>query len=909
MPENLSPSKIISAKSLEIISGFLAQDDYISFGSALKINGLYTDDSNLVHVISNQRRRDFSKDGVQICFVFRDSSKIKVLAPHIEKIGKTRIARPYLAWLDMLDRLRHAPDWKKLAEIAQSFQFNIAELTDAAITLSDAVFKRALFYLAWCGKIGSFKKLIQPLSDTPAYLDTRLDKKKLAWERNLKVFFPAEILDLKIIENPKKRYDWKFFRNSKAFINALKRSSQLILSLERNTKIFSALKFYEKPVTLNELEEWLSSTRLSSTCDDLDDTDIEAIGTWLRPLFSEDTSRQALFRSVSDSNIEELRQNINLCQTLVKLAASIKDKVLLSFVLQNFAVDIYLYGEAGLLRLAAGHADLVAIKNRDVLAVLVMALLGSGRHEECNSLFIKSCLETSEEGLPVLCRACVMMILHADPSAETLFKKAIEVFRRQGKHDLAVLSKIYLGVWFLLQQCFNEALDEFQPLIEESSGNHVPESFKGILYANLGLVATGTGNHGQAVEILKKALPQCQKTSYSSAYAQLLYFYAWNNLLIGNLTEALIHGQNALDTVHKTGSSFIVERTFALLIFANLIFGRVEEADQWLAVLREKHEIGGQAEARLTAILKEFQTGNFAAARKLCQTEHELLCRTDVPTLLTQHAQVVAAWLLLKKNRSEATRFIHKILYLQNTKSMFHLMFYGKIFKILVSDDYEGQNDEIDYHLASAESTGRFDPYWYVIADLLPDRGLKNLKNYIVRQYELSPESLRISAEKVLSDKPDLYSLLKPGKGSGNRKFIMINASEIMNIGRSEYENLTSQAAKCAFFLFDASARMIFYNGQRSSLRQNTMQMALLGFLLQNQARRMPLKGVFEAVWQTEFDEEFSTDAVKSVVKRLNTWARQHSLPVRLSLISASSTIFICTDVDADWAGIFPLIA
>lgn len=909
MPKNLGPLKTISAESLEIISGFLTRDDYISFDAALKINGLYTDGSNLVHIISSRRRRDLSKNGLQICFVFRDSSKIRALSPHIEKIGKVRIARPYLAWLDMLDRLRHASDWKKLAEISQAFQFNLAELTDAAITLSDAVFKRALFYLGWCGRIGSFKKLIQPLSDTPTYLDIRIDKKNLVWERNLKVFFPAEILDLKIMENPQKRYDWKYFRNSEIFIKALKRSSQLIFSLERNTELFSGLKFSEKPVTLEKLAEWLRSTRLSSTCDDFDDTDIEATGAWLKPLFADDTRRKALFRSITDCNIEELRQNIILCQTLLKLAISIRDNMLLTFMLQNFAVDIYLYGEAGLLRLAAGDADITSIKNRDTLAVLVMALLGSGRHEECNRMFIQSGLENSEEGLPLLCRACVMMILHTDPSAEILFKKAIEFFTSQDKNDLMVLSRIYLGVWFLMQQSFSQALDEFLPLIDEHAENQVPESFKGIIYANLGLVATGAGNHRQAVEILKKALPQCQKTSYSSAFAQLQYFYAWNNLLIGNFTEAIIHGQSALETVQKTGSSFIVERTFALLIFANLIFGRVEEADQWLAVLREKHEIGGKAEARLTKILQAFQAGNYAGALKLCLTEHELLCRTDVPTLLTQHAQVVAAWLLLKKNRAEAAEFINKILYLEKTKSMFHLMFYGKIFKILVCDDYEGQNDEIDFHLASAESTGRFDPYWYVIADLLAERGLKNLKNYVVRQYELSPEFLRISAEKVLSEKPDLFSFLKPCKDSGDRKFIMINASEIMNIGSSEFENLANKSLEGDFFLFDASARMILYNGQRSILRQNTMQMALLGFLLQNQARRMPLKDVFEAVWQTEFDEEFSTDAVKSVVKRLNTWSRQHSLPIRLSLVSSSSTVFICTSVDANWAGIFSLMA
>lgn len=908
MSENIDQIRKISIESLEGVDDLLGADDYISLSSALKCSGLYNDEIQTVYVISSRRRRNFSRNGLNVCFIYRDSKKITELESHLEKRGRLRLARPYMAWLDMLDRLKHAPDFAAIAGIAQVIPFNLNDLTAAAATLSDAVYKRALFFLGWCGRIGSFSRLPFKLSETPVYLDTRIEKENLAWEKNLKVFFPVALLDKKVDENPVKRYDWRYFRNSEAFLGGLKKTSQLILQLERSTRVFNELKFPEKPVALPELEDWLRRIRLAESSDNLDNTDIEAMGKWLKPLFHDNNRRSALIKSLEQTAPEQIRKNFRLCQTLLKLALAIKSEEVLKFVLHNFSVDIYLYGETGLLTLATGHIGTPLGFTGDTIAVLVMALLGSGHHEQANELFMQAQLDVSEEALPVLCRACVMMLVHIDPLAEGLFVKAIELFARHGRNDLMILGKIYLGVWFLLQQRFDEALAEYRQLIGDTTINNVPESLQPILYANLGVVALGTGNHRQAVEILKTAIQQCQKTSYASAYAQLLYYYTWNHLLIGNFAETITSCQTALDTVNKTGSSFIVERIYALLIFTNLILGRIDEADQWLAVLKERHEIGGREEARLTEILKAFHSGDLIRAEKICSSEGQLLRRTDVPTLLTQHAQVIYSWFLEKRNPGEASEYVNSILYFENTKSLFHLMFYGRVFRILLSDaSVKEQNEQIASHLEISESAGRYDPYWFLIADLLADRKLGGLKTYVLRQYKLSPQFMRNFAIRLLQSKPALIKLIKPLEQSGKDRFIVINSLETSQISASEYESTVIKATCGKLLHFDAGSRKIIFNGQKSVLRQNTMQMALLEFLLKNQARRQPIKSLFEAVWQTEFDEEFSTDTVKAVIKRLNSWFKQRALPIRLNIISVTGRKYVCIDIDADWEGIFPL--
>jgi tetratricopeptide (TPR) repeat protein len=537
-----------------------------------------------------------------------------------------------------------------------------------------------------------------------------------------------------------------------------------------------------------------------------------------------------------------------------------------------------------------------------------MALLGRGQHEAGNKLFLKANIDTSDEALSLLCRACIMMLIHHDPSTEVLLLEAIELFARQGQKDLMILGKIYLGGWLLGQQKFDEALEGYQQLIEDATINKIPESLKPILYANIGVATLATGNHRWAVEILKTAIQHCFKTSNGSADYQLLFYYAWSSFFIGNFAETITNCQKALNIVNTSGGSFVIERIYALLIFSNLILGRNVEANQLLAVFKGKHEKNGSAGCRLTEIIKAFHEGDFIRTENLCSSEEMLLFRADIPTLLSYQAQIIYSWFLFKKNRAEAAKYVNSILYFGKSKSLFHLMFCGIIFKILLSDIPEiDQNREIVLQLEISETTGNFNPYWFLIADLLASRKIKALETYVLRQYKLSPNLLRNSALKILQSWPELIKLIKPSKQPGTDRFMIINSKEIKQINASDFGKYIITSSRPNFILFDASSRRITFNGQRSVLRQNTLQMALLSFLFQNQARRQPIKNLFEAVWQTEFDEEFSTDTVKAVIKRLNSWFKQRALPMRLSIISVTGRRFVCIDIDTDWEGIFPL--
>lgn len=899
-----SPAKSFSQLSQKI-KAIISQNEYISLSAAILLHGLPCGKSDTIHIFSCRRRRNQFIEGTKIIFLFRKKETIDRLLQFTVDADGARIATPFLAWLDMLDRLKHAPYHQKIAELAQLIPFSRHQLLGTAVEISDAVLKRACFLLGWCCRLNRLHDLSDRFSDSPAYLDTRIPKTTMNWEKNLRLFFPTDYFTLKLREDSARRYNQLFFRNSPAVLSLIEASTPILLAYDRESTEVDNLKFPLSPPDFQGLKRWLEDRRFNEISTDLTSKDIKNIAEWAKDLFSGDERKESILVSVKTAMCD-LKNDTQTSQQLLILSIAADLSTLQTLIIESLAVNIWLYGETNLLVLAAASGIGQTVKSKESLSVLTIALIGSGRFNEGLKIFQQAELNSSNFGISLFCRAIVAMRIHNDPQAESLFKRAIECFISNEETDLHAIASIYLGNFHLRFRQYSQASKEYEKVLDYSENLKIPETLLVIMTGNMGIAQFGAGNHSAAVNLLKKALPQCEKTSYSTSYSLFKYYYALNLLMTGKTVEALAEAEETWEIKQRTGNAFLISEIIALAAFINIVMGRSAQINRWQTIIRNTHNLSA-TEGIFFKIVRKFFQGDFETAEELCKQNEELLYNLASISILKLHAIVMAMIFKLKKNKLKRSQIYKKMFLSGETQSWFHESFYSRTIEALCTSDEKQKEIHLEQLLSLSSSSDRYDLIWFMIVDLLPKKIQNTARDYIHRQFILSSDLVREIAIKYLRKNSIALAGIPTNNDKQKADCLFISNMHIEQISYADFLQRKNLLASNHSFLFDEISGEIYAFPFRVKIKKETQPIKLLSFLLQNLNKTITAAMAYESIWESLFDEEDDLDAFSSTAKRLNSFFKRHSLPAKLKISSSATQRQLSLQLPQHWCAIVAL--
>lgn len=886
-----------------VLPEILGPHEYVSLSAALLLNGYRLRDSETIFVISPRKRRNKTVNGSKIVFLFRHKSVIDELIKFTVELDGIRVAMPFLAWLDMLDRLRHAPDCKGLAKLAQKIPFKTRTFLDTAAKISNAVFKRACFFMVSCGRIKSIASCSDSFASTPVYLDPRVSKGEMLWEKKLKLFYPEKFLTFRIDESIKKRFDLSFFLTSAAVQRAWRETSPLVHGYERDCAEFCDLAFPVSPLKFQMLKRWLKERRFHEISSDLGSEDLKHIAQWVKFLFPGPEQEESFLQSIRAAG-ERLKADVSTTQQVLILALALNSHSLIAGILENLAAKIWVHGETNLLVLAAKCGATSYLKEKDAVAAIVLAMVGSGRFAESLKIFNEAGLAKGRSGLCLFCQAEIKIQIEKDPKAGRLFDKAIEYFHNHAQKELLALARIALGNFYLRLRMYADAGCEYERVLSAQDAVKIPKSLLVIVTGNMGIARFCSGQHKEAIELLQKALPQCRKTSFSSSYPLFKYYLALNYFMVGRVVDALVTAEEAWEVMEKTQNSVLKAHLAGLSAFLNVFLGREIQINNWNFFIENDEKLS-ETEGIFFEIARLFFAGKFSEAESICQTNEMIFYDLSAISILRLHAMTIAMVAKLKNKSFRRSLWFKKTFHSPGA-SWFHESFYGRMIEALCISDVGRKESRIALLLCESISSQRFDPLWFLFADLLPESEAK-LAAYLSFQFQISPELVKIVALKYLEKNRNFAGLLKSVPGRTEKFYLTVSEDEITRISFSEYLLLRAGAEKEQTFFYDEPRSEILLLPFKVKFRKSHMTIRLLSFLLQNSKRGVTVASAYESVWGSSFDEDADLDSFNSTAKRLNAFFRKNSLPLRLKFSSASPEKPLSLEMPAGWRAVFCL--
>ncbi len=882
------------------VAKYMHPGDYISHKAAAFLHGITSESPLLISVISQKRHRNRVLNGIEIRFVYRKDLDKRLNSHICHMFSGIAVAKPLLAWLDMLNDLDFAFEMDKLAEMAQTLAGTACHILGLAGLFSDSVVKRAAFYLAWSGRLQSYSKFADELSDSAVKLDHRTANDELLWEKPLKVFFPARILELKPTHYAGRNKEWLIFRNSPGYISALRKQKSLILINDNpEENALCNLIVSSSPVHYHDFSSWLADMGLKISDRDFQENEIKNIGKWLKP-FAGSTGQKAILLEAYRAFSSQIQNDADTCCGAMIVALATNSHELVEYAAYNWGEFLFFHGKSGLLALAYRMLGDYNYGHK-LRAVMATALVVRGLIAEAVKLWSTAEKVSVEQwGWTCLAEAATAYRSGKKEQAKAYYQKAIEAFSGEKNQRMATVSRLYLGIVYLGENDYEKSRQLYVEILKcQTQKSLLSDNFLGVLHGNLGIIEFRQAAFKKAAANLELGARLSQKVANQTAHIMILFYLALTEFYLGKFVSAYHIAQEAWSIKQKTASTFMrSEHPAQLASFAQYL-GRFEESDYWISKLANKNS-------------SEEVVINLAKARGLLFRHKiseavNLLLHTrkyfdnTVNPIIVNRAFVLLALL----SNDHAKPYISPARLTGFEKGTAEHL-YSELISQLLEAPSNPDKSKLEQIFHNFNSCKTFDPMWFLVFAKVADLRLYNAQKYFIWQYAYSSSFIRAFARKFFKDSDYATGLIEKMPADAEGECISLGEDKIELITRREYNQITENEKASHPFFFDGISGKIYIFSNRMSLKSNSMQARLLSFMLQSHSRRVLLKLAYEFVWRSKYSE-FDDDAVvKTTVARINKLISKHSATHLIRIVSIQLTNYLEIQLPDQWHAFLP---
>lgn len=875
--------------------------DYISHQAAVFLHGLTSESPLLITVVSKKRHRNRVINGIEIRFVYRKNLDNQLKSHVCRMFSGVAVAKPLLAWLDMLNDLDYACEIDKLAELSQTLPGTTGNILALAGLFSDSVVKRAAFYLAWNGRLQSYSDLSSKLSDSAVKLDHRITNDELFWEKPLKVFFPARILELKPTEYAGRNKEWLVFRNSPGYVAALKKQKSLILFNDNpEENALRDLIITAKPSHYSDFSAWLADMGLKITSRDFQEVEIKNIGKWLKPFVGSKGQTAILLAAFRDFS-SQIGNDAETCCGAMIAALAIQSHELVDFASYNWGELLFFHGKSGLLVLAyrmLGDYD-YGYKLR---ALMTTALVVRGIISEALKLWSSIANQSVEKwGWTCLAEAATAYRSGQKEQAKTYYRKAVAAFTREKNQRMATVSQIYLGIVYLGETDYEKAKQIYVEILKgQTKENLLSDNFLGVLHGNLGIIQFRQAAFTEAAANLELGARLSQKVANQTAYIMILFYQALTEFYLGKFVAAYHIAQQAWRIKQKTGSTFLRSEHPALLASLAQYLGKNEDSDYWISKLDNKNS-SEEVVINLAKARGLLFRHKIPEAIKLLE-ETRKHCDNTVSPIIVSRAFVLLA--LLSKNHGKMNISSGRISVFEKGTAEF---LYSELLSLLFESPSKPHKSKLEKLFHDFNALKTYDPMWFLVFSKVADLNLKNAQDYFIWQYSFSSSFIRSFAKRFFQNSASAAILIEMLPAEADGECMSLGADSIEAVTRLEYNHIPENEKASYPFFFDGISGKVYVFSNVVSLRSNSMPARLLSFMLQSHSRRVLLKSAYEFVWGSEYSEFYDDAVVKTTVARINKLISKHSATFLIRIVSIQLTNYLEIRLPEHWHAFLPV--
>lgn len=888
----------------EELAQYMGPDDYVSHQSAMFLQGFITDSPEIVQVVSARRHRNRQIQGVEIRFVYRKHFSPEFVVNCSRSAAGVLIAKPALAWLDMLDDLEFAPEMEKLGELAQHLPEKTATIISMAAAISITVLKRATFYLVWCGRLQSLAKVYRNLSRSPVKLDYRREGSEILWERNLQVFFPAEILAVPIKRFAGRNPEWLLLRNSTGYMQALQRQKSLFLRNDRLAETeLAALIWPTESADLSFLARWLTDLGLNFINRDIQVTGIKNIGQWLKPFAGSDAQKISLLKTAQAFS-QAINRDIHVCAGILIVALATENLALVEHAIYSWGEKLFFHGKAGLLIQAFFMLEDFNYGSK-TRAIVVTALVARGLLSQANMLWAGVEPKPSRRwGWIWLAEATTSHRNNNINKAKKCYLEAVKAFSKEKNQRMAIVSQVYLGNLFLGEQDYLEAGRIYDEILQTQAGrNQLSDNFQGILFGNLGIVEFRIGRFAHALNHLQKGVQLSRKVANETAAMLFLFYIASSSFYLGKFAMAFAAAVEAWDIRRQTGSGFLRAEHLSLLVAVSQIFGRFDEARYWLKMLDASNRVELQV-GELAKVRGLIWRTKFNEAARLLSELSETEQKSAPQSILASRANLMLALLPIENVLVNIRPYLISGFSPGSIES-----FQAAVVLTVFDRPHRPDKTKLEKMFAEFNQRELFDPLWFLVYRRVADLKLSGARNYLINQYQLSPYIVRKLVAGIFSGHSATQKLIRTIRAESGPDYLYLTPKKLETITERDYSQLISYGEADQPFFYDGARGEIHCFACVARIRSSSVQARLLSYLLQRHARRVPIEAAYEVVWDSEYNEDSDVAVVKTTVVRLNRLFANHNIGVKVKIVSINRANYLDIRLPAGWQAVLPVIS
>lgn len=908
--------KILEEKFIDSFTRLVNKTNgYVSHLSALYFLGRIPVPPEEMSIVVNSRRPDKVVEGIKVRMICGKNIENKKSQFIHTRHGKIRISIIEQTLVDIVDQRFDCLNIFEISQIFLTMPFDLPLLLEIAGEDGDSTLKRVLFYLSWSGR-GSWKDFPAYLNRTPVKLHSDLDIAASCWCNRLFIKFPKEVLKRFPEGPPPKQISSK---------------TKERISLAR----FAPFRdyFYRKEI-----------------CPVFDspgfDEDFEI---FCKELLENEDCKFA--ETLFDCFAKEGQSLPILLQNWVIAQAEAQ---LLPGWLINFASEKIesLLNEKNGKSVQAAVAIAIKLNLYELLAVSIVTIRNFLAKERRYDQLEKICSVLWQKGLLNSIQHCLIYLssmVMAEKNEEALelistIRKRKDAGKQKTQADLAY----YKAVIHNNRKEFDQALEELNkcgPFFQKEadwlslaaveflfgSANLVKAKFKKAREAflrayklakdadkagsveietllNLVLLEFSSGNFQRCLEFGDQAMKKITPVKGSIREFGLLRILISAEVNVGKLGKAIVLAHKFAKLGKKIGSSshnysvrLIQSWLFELLgqtAVAGLIWTEWNEDavlknlppclyQPLILVKTTRFIMNGKVKEAIELLEKDIQSQNSTG-----YVEHSLCTR------LQRH---ILKGLLIAQTSPEAAEsdFLKAMKIAKNIDDCQE----KRLLTIIVGSFFPASVGEKDVSdcLKEQIKQGAYDPFWFLYAKALLQRGFKSGSEFIHLQF-LATHKLLFSQLEL--HYPFLRKIVVGNRSpSHNRDCLLVEQNKFSLIPHKEYKELRENPEN---LFFNSNSGIWSFSDQTGHLKFGSNSHKIFTALILEKSHRLSFASLFQQVWGVEYEAKIDRTTIISALTRLKDALEKISSLINLTWKKESSKdYFVKLHLKLSWSAIF----
>ncbi|MBU1108579.1 MAG: hypothetical protein KKB51_18025 [Candidatus Riflebacteria bacterium] len=854
------------------LSEILRPGEYLSNLGALYLTGLVSKLPGCFTIVGNRRRRNRNFGGIEVVFVYQPQQITQDVKEVTIGGSKLVVASPSMALVDMMTDIAHAPELTTIAELAASIPLSASRALKIAQNLSDTVFKRTAYFLAWSGRITHIQVPFLRFRKSPVKLDPRITE-PWVWDNRFHLLIPESFLRKATTKTPRRisvtASNWLLMKNSPAFLDAQANIGHIIL--RRDPEFSILLKKLKFPANLSqqgELGQWGRNFGLFPAPDLSSPKRRNRLRLLLLRIMPACLLRKLPQLGKNNAFLNNLdKHEIDF---LLHLALVFENWQLILNVLKSRGEDILLDSRLKALRnITRDFPENMLWKDPFVGSLIVRACHTHGNFERAEELLkVSDDYNFNKRGKAWIALAKGVSLIHKQnyKDARQHLKFAQKFWTIKAESYPLALVEIAIGTiclrLFLAKRawrCFKLAWQALR------SVSRKPPGFSGVILSHLGFARARMGH----LELAEKLFSRAQKIHRCNgnlmAAGQTIYVQARLLIIQGLLSRARRKLRTYYLIMNYLGTRKEMTEVAALQAYAYGIEMNHLGSDAWIKKIPEQ--------TRRDQAFRLLVTGrDYLLRGKILDARWRLgraLARgqlADIGILFkarTSCLHALASSLLEAGQRIPLPDVESVLAKIPNEPESMWFQLIRSLYGVCSDPVHESV-----LALQAIRTHSFFDPLWFLIAENLIVSAIPGAEAYVIFQDRQSPMKLRLHARTFLNSRQHWQTLQILSSVDGQTQTI---GKKCIAAARNNGRTKPIESADSHCLAIDFVSGKISYNGSIIYFRPHTIPAKMLALLLQMHPESIPSAHAFEIIWGLPMGEEEDTALLKTTVGRVKS--------------------------------------